>query len=88
MQLRHIGKIHAVPARDERKRQKDGGDDGEQLHHPVLRDIHLGLVFAADLGGVFPQHLGLLPQVAHPTQKVPQPLGTAAVEQVGGILLQ
>ena len=38
-QLRHVAKVHAVPARDERQRQEDGRHDREHRHDPVLSDI-------------------------------------------------
>ena len=69
-QFRHI-KVHAVPTDDERKRQKNGGYDGKELHNAVLQDIHLRLIFPADLCGVFPQHLRFTPKGFHPAGKIP-----------------
>ena len=35
-QLRHMGEIHAIPARQQRKRQEDRGDDGQKPHGVIL----------------------------------------------------
>ena len=49
MQLRHVLKVHAVPARDERQREKDGGEHRQKLHVFVLARIHLRLIGVAHL---------------------------------------
>ena len=36
MKLRHIHKVHAVPACQQCKRQEKGGDDGQNTHHVIL----------------------------------------------------
>ena len=54
-QLRHIFKIHAVPASDEGQREKDGGNDSQILHIPVLTRIHLSLVDILDLACIVDQ---------------------------------
>ena len=53
-----------------------------------MQDIHLCLVFTADLGGVLPQYLGLTAQGGHPPGKIPQPPQRPVSQQVGAILLQ
>ena len=60
-QLRHIDKVHAVPAGEQREGKKDRRDNGEDLHHTVLPDIDLRLKRALDLPAVFAQELRVLP---------------------------
>ena len=70
-QLRHIDKVHAVPAGEQREGKKDRRDNGEDLHHTVLPDIDLRLKRAMDLPAVFAQELGILPQAGNaPLKKV------------------
>ena len=68
-QLRHIDKIHAVPAGKQREREEDCRDNGENLHHMVLPDIDLRLKGALDLPTVFAQQLSVLPQTDNATFK-------------------
>ena len=64
-QLRHIDKVHAVPAGEQREGKKDRRDNGEDLHHTVLPDIDLRLKRALDLPAVFTQELCVLPQAGN-----------------------
>ncbi|MPM22478.1 hypothetical protein SDC9_68933 [bioreactor metagenome] len=68
------GEIHAVPSDDQRQRQKNAGDDGEDFHDLVLLDIDLCLIGLSDLGGI-------LAQMQNEIEKIPD----AAVQ--GGIVL-
>ena len=51
----HVFEVHAVPARDQRQRQEDGGHDGQHGHHAILAQVHLGLIEVVELYGVFAQ---------------------------------
>ena len=55
-----MGEVHAVPADDEGKREKDGGDDGENLHDTVLLYVDFGLKHTLNLGAVFTEELRTL----------------------------
>ena len=45
VELRHARKVHAVPAREQSKRQKDNSHNREKLHQIVLLDRQLRLIF-------------------------------------------
>ena len=62
MQLRHAGKVHAVPADQQRQRQEDRRHDGQDLHDAVLPDVDLRLEQRLDLRAVFAQQLRFLAQ--------------------------
>lgn len=55
--LRHMRKIHVVPAGDQREREKDRSDYGQDPHGSVLPGIRLRLFHLTDLQGIFPEHL-------------------------------
>lgn len=55
--LRHMRKIHAVPAGDQREREKDRSHYGQNPHGPVLPGINLRLFHLPDLQSIFPEHL-------------------------------
>ena len=62
MQLRHAGKVHAVPADKQCQRQEDCRHDGQDLHDAVLTDVDLRLKQRLDLRAVFAQQLRFLAQ--------------------------
>ena len=62
-------KIHAVPAGDQGKREKDRRDDRQNPHRIVLTQVDLRLLHLADLQGVLPQHLGVVVQTVHAVSK-------------------
>ena len=67
--LRHMRKIHAVPAGDQGKAGKDRRDDRQNPHRIVLTQVDLRLLHLADLQGVLPQHLGVVVQTVHAVSK-------------------
>ena len=48
-QLRDVGEVHAIPARNQRKRHEYRAQYGEYLHDLVLFDIYLCLIRVAGL---------------------------------------
>ena len=57
MQFRHVVEVHAVHADDEGQGDKEGGNDGEELHrlvHLIADAGQVGVVHAAeDIAGGF-----------------------------------
>lgn len=45
VELRHTGKVHAVPTREQCQRQEDNSHNREKLHQIVLLDRQLRLIF-------------------------------------------
>ena len=58
--LRHMRKIHAVPAGDQREREKDRSHNSKNPHGPVLSGVGLRLFHLPDLQSIFPEHLRMV----------------------------
>ena len=55
VELRHIGKVHTVPAHDQRQRQKDRGQNGKGLHNIAQAQIQHRLICLAELSQLLAQ---------------------------------
>lgn len=58
--FRHMRKIHAVPAGDQREREKDRSHNSKNPHGPVLSGVGLRLLHLPDLQSIFPEHLRMV----------------------------
>ena len=87
-QFRHIFEVHAVPARDQRQRHEDRGDDRQQRHDPVLPDIELGLVKIADLDREIAQRGRQIMQPRHTLRKQMKIARILLFEEIVFVFLQ
>ena len=88
MQLRHSDEIHAIPADDQRQRQKNHGNDCEYIHHAIQADIHLRLIGLTNLYTVIPQDTRVLSQSLHSVGTDAKMMQMLSGEQVIFILQQ
>lgn len=54
-QLRHILKVHAIPAGNQSQREENRGDHGQEFHIGILVFGHFSLIRIADLTNVVQQ---------------------------------